>query len=101
MSDVMMKALQIQNESLTRQVEQLGPENERVRKLLTEFDRRHDIAQAEIERLQRELAEERERCAKLRPSTYAIYGADRTDRYAKGFCAGVEAYAAAIRGRTP
>ena len=51
MSEVMMKVLQIQNESLTRQVETLGPENERVRNLLTEFDRRHDADQAEIERL--------------------------------------------------
>ena len=51
MSDVMMKALQQQNESLTRQVEQLGPENVRVRNLLTEFDQRHDQDQAEIERL--------------------------------------------------
>lgn len=55
MSDVMMKALQLQNESLTRQVEQLGPENERVRKLLTEFDRRHDRDQAEIARLREAL----------------------------------------------
>lgn len=27
-----------------------------------------------------------------RPTTYAIYGADRTDRYAKGYCGGVEGY---------
>ena len=51
MSGVMMKVLQIQNEVLTRQVETLGPENERVRNLLTEFDKRHDADQAEIERL--------------------------------------------------
>ncbi|MBB05868.1 MAG: hypothetical protein CML03_10170 [Pseudooceanicola sp.] len=51
MSDVMMKVLQLQNESLTRQVETLGPENERVRNLLTEFNKRHDADQAEIERL--------------------------------------------------
>jgi len=40
MSDAMMGVLQRQVESLTRQVEELGPENERVRNLLTEFDRR-------------------------------------------------------------
>jgi hypothetical protein len=51
MSEVMMGVLQRQVESLTRQVEQLGPENERVRKLLTEFDERHDRDQAEIARL--------------------------------------------------
>lgn len=46
-----MRVLQQQIESLTSQVEQLGPENERVRKLLTEFDQRHDRDQAEIDRL--------------------------------------------------
>lgn len=51
-----MAALQIKVESLTRQVETLGPENERVRKLLTEFDIRHDQDQAEIGRLRDELA---------------------------------------------
>lgn len=51
MSEVMLGVLQRQVESLTRQVEVLGPENERVRKLLTEFDRRHDLDRAEIERL--------------------------------------------------
>lgn len=48
MSDVMMKALQVQVESLTRQVKSLSKENERVRKLLTEFDERHDRDQARI-----------------------------------------------------
>lgn len=56
MSDVMMRALQMQVESLTRQVEALAPENERVRKLLTEFDARHDEDQAKIWRLKRELS---------------------------------------------
>jgi len=46
-----MGVLQRQVESLTRQFEKLGPENERVRKLLTEFDQRHAADQAEIERL--------------------------------------------------
>lgn len=55
MSEVMMGVLQKQVESLTRQVETLGPENERVRNLLTEFDKRHDADQAEIWRLKREL----------------------------------------------
>ncbi len=57
MSEVMMKVLQQQVESLTRQVEQLGPENERVRKLLTEFDERHDRDQAEIGRLRAALGD--------------------------------------------
>lgn len=61
MSDAMMKALQIQNESLTRQVEQLGTENKRVRKLLTEFDRRHNIDQVEIKRLRDEMSNVRPR----------------------------------------
>ena len=52
MSDVMMKALQLQVESLTRQVSQLGPENERVRKLLTEFDQRHGADQDRISALE-------------------------------------------------
>ena len=56
MSDVMMKALQLQIESLARQVEQLAPENERVRKLLTEFDKRHDRDGARIEQLEAQLA---------------------------------------------
>lgn len=56
MSDVMMAVLQGQVESLTRQVKQLAPENERVRKLLTEFDRRHDQDQARIEALEAENA---------------------------------------------
>lgn len=51
MSEVMMGVLQRLNESLTRQVEKLGPENEQVRKLLTEFDKRHDKDRAEIDRL--------------------------------------------------
>lgn len=55
MSDVMMGVLQRQIESLTRQVEQLGPENERVRRLLTEFDKRHDEDSAEISELRRRL----------------------------------------------
>ncbi|WP_417724606.1 cell division protein ZapB [Salipiger sp.] len=59
MSDVMMKALQMQNESLTRQVEQLGPENERVRRILTEFDARHDADQARITALEAQLAARR------------------------------------------
>ncbi|MEN9062879.1 hypothetical protein [Ponticoccus litoralis] len=57
MSDVMMKALQVQNESLICQVERLGPENERVRKLLTEFDNRHNADTARIADLERQLAE--------------------------------------------
>ncbi len=56
MSDVMMGVLQRQVESLTRQIEELGPENERVRNLLTEFDKRHNEDQAEIWRLKRELS---------------------------------------------
>jgi FtsZ-binding cell division protein ZapB len=44
----MMRALQLQVESLKRQVEKLGPENERVRNLLTEFDQRHDADQNRI-----------------------------------------------------
>lgn len=56
MSEVMMKVLQQQVESLTRQVEQLGPENERVRKLLTEFDERHNRDQARVEALEAENA---------------------------------------------
>lgn len=51
MSVVMMDALKVQVASLTRQVETLAPENERVRKLLTEFDVRHDKDKAEIDRL--------------------------------------------------
>ena len=50
MSVVMMEALKVHVASLTRQVESLAPENERVRKLLTEFDRRHDADQQEIAR---------------------------------------------------
>ena len=34
--------------------------------------------------------------AEVKPIPYAIYGNDRTDRYAKGYCAGVEAFTAAI-----
>lgn len=56
MSDVLMSALQLKVKSLTRQVETLAPENERVRNLLTEFDIRHDQDQAEISRLRDELA---------------------------------------------
>lgn len=51
MSEVMMGVLQRQNESLTRQVEQLGSENEQVRKLLTEFDDRHAKDEAKYKRL--------------------------------------------------
>lgn len=58
MSEVMMGVLQRQVESLTRQVEQLIPENERVRKLLTEFDLRHDADQAEIARLKAQLGDQ-------------------------------------------
>jgi hypothetical protein len=47
-SDVLMTALQMKIESLTRQVETLAPENRRVRKLLTEFDQRHDTDKARI-----------------------------------------------------
>ena len=64
MSDVMMKALQLQVESLMRQVSQLGPENERVRKLLTEFDQRHDADKARIAALEAENADLSEACAK-------------------------------------
>jgi len=53
MSDAMMGVLQRQVESLTRQVEELGPENERVRNLLTEFDQRHDRDAARIAALER------------------------------------------------
>lgn len=56
MSDVMMKALQIQVESLTRQVEQLAPENERVRQLLTDFTERHMSDEARIAALEAESA---------------------------------------------
>ena len=49
MSDVMKGFLPSQVESLTRQVEKLGPENEQVRNLLTEFDLRHQRDQATIE----------------------------------------------------
>ncbi|GGE30345.1 hypothetical protein GCM10011360_17960 [Primorskyibacter flagellatus] len=34
--------------------------------------------------------------AEARPDAYAVYGADRTDAYAKGYCAGVEAYRKSI-----
>lgn len=58
MSVVMMSVLQVQVESLTRQLEQvtrtnaeLTTENERVRKLLDEFALRHDRDQAQIEQL--------------------------------------------------
>ena len=61
----MMKALQLQVESLTRQVERLGPENERVRKLLTEFDQRHDADQNQIAALSAALEAERERSHKF------------------------------------
>jgi hypothetical protein len=54
MSDVMIGVLQRQVESLTRQVEKLGPENERVRNLLTEFDQRHDADAARIAALEAE-----------------------------------------------
>ena len=58
MSVVMMSVLQVQVESLTRQLEQvtranaeLTTENERVRKLLDEFALRHDRDRAQIEQL--------------------------------------------------
>ena len=58
MSVVMMSVLQVQVETLTRQLEQvtranaeLTTENERVRKLLDEFALRHDRDQAQIEQL--------------------------------------------------
>lgn len=57
MSEVMIGVLQRQVESLTRQVEQLGPENERVRKLLTEFDKRHNADQCEIARLKLQIGD--------------------------------------------
>jgi hypothetical protein len=77
MSDVMMKALQIQVESLTRQVESLGPENERVRKLLTEFDQRHDADQARIRELEAELAALREaRGVRVKPLEWYSLGAE-------------------------
>jgi hypothetical protein len=55
------------------------------------------LALADTSALDEALAAEREKCAQMRPDLYAIYGADRTDSFAKGFCSGVEAYAAAIR----
>lgn len=74
MSDVMMKALQIQVESLTRQVESLGPENERVRKLLTEFDQRHDADQARIAELETELAEAEQSWGAMTSAVKALAG---------------------------
>lgn len=55
MSEVLMGVQQRLIESLTRQVEKLAPENEQVRKLLTEFDERHTKDQAEITRLKARL----------------------------------------------
>ena len=60
MSDVMMKALQIQVESLTRQVKQLAPENEQVRQLLTDFTERHMSDEARIAAQDAEIARLRE-----------------------------------------
>ena len=71
MSDVMMKALQLQVESLTRQVEKLGPENERVRNLLTEFDQRHDADQARISALEAAIKRQSGAAATLRAITLA------------------------------
>lgn len=34
-------------------------------------------------------------------TSYSIYGADRTDAYAKGYCGGIEKYHNAIRALTP
>ena len=42
---------------------------------------------------------EREAILSAVPPQYAIYGSDRTDQYARGFCGGVESYLAAIRAR--
>ena len=33
-----------------------------------------------------------EAAAECRPPLYAVYGADRTDNYAKGYCGGIEDY---------
>lgn len=38
--------------------------------------------------------------AEVYPEQYATYGNDRTDRYAKGFCGGVEAFKDALRALT-
>jgi type I site-specific restriction endonuclease len=56
LSVVMMTVLEQQVASLTRQIEKLGPENEQVRALLTEFDHRHDRDQVKIEKLKDGLA---------------------------------------------
>lgn len=39
--------------------------------------------------------------AAVPPRLYAVYGRDRTDRYAKGFCAGAEAFMDQIRNLNP
>ena len=59
MSDELVKAALLLVESRTRRVGQLKSENERVRKLLTEFDQRHGADQDRIEALSAALEAER------------------------------------------
>lgn len=81
----MMKALQIQVESLTRQVDTLGPENERVRKLLTEFDQRHDADQARLRELEDEFAALREASGvRVKPLEWVSDTPDGTGFWANG-----------------
>ena len=84
----MMKALQLQVESLTRQVSQLGPENERVRKLLTEFDQRHDADQDRISALEAALAKADELTGEVEgQATHRISGHPHSPAMPKVFSA--------------
>ncbi|MFY0633638.1 MAG: hypothetical protein JXQ91_07495 [Vannielia sp.] len=55
--DGMMTAMQVRIDSLDRQVKELAEERDRVRKLLTEFDERHDRDAARIAALEAEKVE--------------------------------------------
>jgi septal ring factor EnvC (AmiA/AmiB activator) len=80
MSDVMMAALQAQVESLTRQVKQLGPENQRVRKLLTEFAARHDADKNRIERQNLDIEMLRDALQNMRRQ-FSPYPSEDTERW--------------------